>query len=141
MRAAIPHPAIPIRSSDVIMMPKIRLATPALAQPTNREFPDDSDALGSTGNLRFNPSNMTAARQEFIRACQDLIFISFAGPRSLRETPFLFHRPPAASAARFPRLIAMPACHRDAIIGALDVSPSQGLWWRNGSIATTVGVA
>ena len=104
MRAATPHPAIPIRSTDVIMMP-VSASRPRPRTTPNRQ-PGAIAIPAAPPKLRLYPSNMRAVRQEFIRACQDLIFISLPGspPQCRKTLRILFHRPPAGceSAVDFP---------------------------------------
>ena len=133
---------------------------PAPRTRSNRKLSDNSRAFGTTTNVRprSSPTNRPAASL----TCGKLAVLSqqyagrtsrvypgvsrpyfhfFAGRLPLLGTGLFPEVPPAARTTRFPGPIAMPACHRGALPGALDVSPSQGLWWRNGSIAPTVGVA
>jgi hypothetical protein len=65
MRAAVPHPAIPTRTADVLMVP-VSASRASAGRLSRRMIHPDVAAAGNTRFWRLHPINMTPSRQDII---------------------------------------------------------------------------
>ena len=73
MRAANPHPAIPIRTTDVLMMPGFRLATPAQDPRRLKQIAVVYASRKDPSQKPFHHSSITALSQESIWHVKTLV--------------------------------------------------------------------